>query len=358
MGRAPVARETARFSLPLPYLQQIAEQVRALGVDVGVWLMHSGLTIDALEDAVRDLSFETFEKLVVDAMTLTREPALGLLVGQRMRLQIHGVLGYAAASSGSIRQALGLFQAFTRTRFPLVDLRVEEEGPHVRVRVVETQSLGAVRRPALETVMMATKNILDAISMGACRIDLVAFPFERPPYAALAGELFGCRVRYGAPTAGFALPRDQLDAPLRAADPMAFTEAVRICERELERVAATETLAGRVRRLFLEQQSGFPSLEVTARLLHLTPRTLHRRLVDEGTSYREVLEDVRHRLAIEHLKVERFTLEEIAYTLGYTDFANFRRAFKRWEGMPPTAYRRRLATYGPSASRQQRKPVE
>lgn len=341
-------RENTRFSLPLPYLQQVADQVRAGGVDVGVWLMHAGLTPDALEDAVRDLPFETFEKLVADAMTLTREPALGLLVGQRMRLQIHGVLGYAAASSGSIRQALGLFQAFTRTRFPLVDLRVEEERLHVRVRMVESRSLGAVQRPVLETIMMATKNILDAISMGTCRIDRVSFPFREPPYAALAGELFGCRVRYGAPAASFTIPLDQLDAPLRAADPLAFTEAVRICERELERVAVTETLAGRVRRLFLEQQSGFPSLEVTARLLHVGPRTLHRRLVDEGTSFREVLEDVRHRLAIEHLKVERFTLEEIAYTLGYTDFSNFRRAFKRWEGVPPTVYRQRLARRAPS----------
>ena len=64
--------------------------------------------------------------------------------------------------------------------------------------------------------------------------------------------------------------------------------------------------------------------------------------VDKGTTFREVLEDVRHRLAVEHLKIRRLSLEEIAATLGYTDFANFRRAFKRWEAVPPSVYRARL----------------
>jgi AraC-like DNA-binding protein len=97
-----------------------------------------------------------------------------------------------------------------------------------------------------------------------------------------------------------------------------------------------------VRRLLLEKQIRFPSLQVTARMLHMTPRTLHRRLVAEGTSYREVLESVRHTLAIEHLKSGRFGMDEIAYRLGYTDLANFRRAFKRWESMPPSEYRARI----------------
>jgi AraC-like DNA-binding protein len=65
---------------------------------------------------------------------------------------------------------------------------------------------------------------------------------------------------------------------------------------------------------------------------------LHRRLLDEGTSYRQLLEEVRHTLAIEHLKAGRFSFEEIAFVLGYTDLANFRRAFRRWEKQSPSEY--------------------
>jgi AraC-like DNA-binding protein len=59
----------------------------------------------------------------------------------------------------------------------------------------------------------------------------------------------------------------------------------------------------------------------------------------EGTSFHDLLEDVRRTLALEHVKSGRFTIEEIAYRLGYSDLANFRRAFRRWESVPPSAYR-------------------
>ena len=85
--------------------------------------------------------------------------------------------------------------------------------------------------------------------------------------------------------------------------------------------------------------SAFPGPNVTARLFHLTPRTLHRRLLEEGASFKDILEQVRHTLAVEYLKAGHLSIEEIAYSLGYTDMANFRRAFKRWEAMPPSRYR-------------------
>jgi AraC-like DNA-binding protein len=95
-----------------------------------------------------------------------------------------------------------------------------------------------------------------------------------------------------------------------------------------------------VRRLLLDSQDGFPSLRLAARLLHVSPRTLHRRLVEEGTSFRATLEEVRRALAVDYLGSDRFGVAEIAYRLGYSDLSNFRRAFKRWERMPPDAWRR------------------
>jgi AraC-like DNA-binding protein len=89
----------------------------------------------------------------------------------------------------------------------------------------------------------------------------------------------------------------------------------------------------------------------------MTPRTLHRHLVREGTSFRQVLEDVRHTLALEHLQTGQLTIAEIACALGYTDLANFRRAFRRWEGEAPSASRtRQLANRGRPATQRHRVP--
>jgi AraC-like DNA-binding protein len=205
----------------------------------------------------------------------------------------------------------------------------------------EALPLGDIERPVLEAVVLSIKNVLDSITMGGCQVRQVAFPFEAPEYAALARDIFGCEVRYGQTWTGFSCSPEVLDVPLKLADPGAFQAAQLICQRELDRLAANESLAARVRRLLLEKQRGFPTLAVAARLFHMTPRTLHRRLVDEGTSYRELLESVRHTLAVEHVNSGRFSMDEIAYRLGYTDLANFRRAFKRWESVPPSVFRSR-----------------
>ena len=331
------------FTLPAPYLRYLADQVQSSGAAVPGWLSRSGLTEADLADPAQVIPYPRLCSLVLDAIACTREPALGLFVGQRIQANAHGMLGYAAQSSGSLRQAVDLLERYLRLRIGLIAIHTEVQRDEVRVRFTEITALGDIRRPLLEAVVMTLKNILDALTMGACRIRAVAFPFPAPDYASLARDLFGCEVRYGEATAAFTLPADALDAPLRLSDPEAFRAAAQICQRDLDRLAAGDSLAGKVQRLLLERQGGFPTLQVTARLLHLTPRTLHRRLIEEGTSFRAILEEVRRTLAVQQLKSGRCTIEEVAYSLGYSDLANFRRAFKRWEGVAPAAYRARIA---------------
>lgn len=332
---------TPGFTLPVHYVRIIADQVRSLGADVGHWLARSDLGEASLGDPELAIPFSTFRTLVLDALVLSREPAFGLFVGQRLQANTHGILGYAAQSSGTVREALELFERFVELRISALSISTEVKPNEVRVRCHQVLSLGDVERPVLEAVVMAIRNVVDTISMGAIRIGEVAFPFERPDYPELARELFGCEVRWGQSWAGFTVAPEALDFSLRMADPAAYREAALILQRELERVSSNQSLSARVRRLLLERQAGYPSLQVTARLLRMTPRTLHRRLIDEGTSFRELLEQARHTLAVEHLKSGRFSIEEIAYTLGYSDLANFRRAFKRWENVPPSEFRAR-----------------
>lgn len=326
------------FTLPVPYLRHLTDQVRALGGDVPTWLGAVGLAESSLADASLAVTFPMFEGLVLGALTATREPALGLFVGQRLGASAHGILGYAATTSGTIRQALTLLESYAHLRLSLLDVSHDVSPDAVRVRFTEVTPLGAVGRPLVETVVLSVRNIVDAISMGACQPVAVAFAFEEPEYAAVARDMFRCEVRYGEAWTGFVVVPSQLDAPLKMADPESFREAQAICQRELDKLKASASMATRVRRLLLERSDAFPTLQVTARLFHMTPRTLHRRLLDEGTSFRALLDDVRHRIAAEQLRSGRFRVEEVAYALGYTDVANFRRAFKRWESVAPSAF--------------------
>lgn len=325
------------FTLPMHYVRQIADQVRSLGGDVAAWLGRSQLTEADLQDTARGLPFLVVYQLVHDALELTGEPALGLLVGERLVVNTHGMLGYAAMNSGTLRQALDLFERYIGLRTSLVSVSHRVEGSVVQVQFNEPLPLGDIRRTVLEAIMLTVKNVLDAITMGSRHVMWVAFPFPAPGYTDLAQDLFHADVRYGQNWAGFTIPASVLDQPLSMADPATFAQAAAICQRELDKLQQNTSLSAQVRRIMLEKQNGFPSLNVTARLFHMTPRTLHRRLQDEGTSYKDILENVRHMLALEYLKAGH-PIGEVAYTLGYTDLANFRRAFKRWEGMAPSAY--------------------
>lgn len=335
-----------QLTVPVEYVRLIAEQLRSTGVSVDEWLRRGGMQEADLAKSDRMMPYPQFRRLVLSALVAAREPALGLFVGERLVASTHGIVGAAAVNSSTVRQALDVAERFSRLRSSLIAISHEIGMHQGRVLFTEALPLGDIQRPLLEAVVLSIKNVLDEITMGACQVHEVSFPFPEPEYAALARDVFRCKVRYGRTWAGFSVPAQVLDLPLKLADPAAFEEAALICQRELDRIAAEESMGARVRRLLLEKQNGFPSLQVTARLFHLTPRTLHRRLVDEGTSYRELLESVRHTLAVEHVKSDRFGLDEIAYRLGYTDLANFRRAFKRWEGVAPAVYRARESARG------------
>jgi AraC-like DNA-binding protein len=327
-------------SLPGYYIRQMTDLVRGRGADVRPWLAEAGLDEAQLDDAVVTKAFPVFRRFLLEAIQRAQEPALGLLLGARLLGNTHGILSYAAMNGGSIRQVLGLLRHYLPLRTTLVQIALQPVGDKVQVRFSEAMPLDDVRRLVLETVVLSIRNILDFVTMGACQVREVAFDFPGlDADARLAAEFCKCGVRYGADWTGFSLPVAQLDAPLKMADPAAFREAVEICRRELEKMTRQVSVAARVRRLMLEQQNGFPSLQMTARLFHMTPRTLHRRLIEEGTSFKQVLEEVRHRLALEHLKSGRLSIQEIAFLLGYSDVANFRRAFKRWEGVAPSGVR-------------------
>lgn len=330
------------FALPVQYIRQIAEQVRRMDVALPASFTRHKWHEIAADDTAHTLSFADFQQLIQDAMAATGEPAFGLLVGERLLVNSHGILGYAAMNSATIGQTMDLLQNYMQIRTQLVSARREAAGDEVRFMFEEGIALGAVRRPVLEAVVLTIKNLFDYITCGASQIRYVSFAFPAPGYEDLARDVFQCEVRYSARWTGFAFAGNVVDAPLAMANPTTLRETMQICQRELEKIAHQQTWRMKVRRILLEERNGFPSLNVAARMFNLTPRTLHRRLLEEGSSYSEVVDEVRHMLALEHLKTGMLSLQEIGYALGYTDQSNFRRAFKRWEGMAPSEFQQRL----------------
>jgi AraC-like DNA-binding protein len=328
------------MSQPADYMIGIADQLTRMGVDGADWLKSHDLTYTQLVDPQLVLPITQFRKIVLSAMQSCTEPALGLLVGQSMSMQNHGLLGLAAQKCSNLWEVILLLESFIGIRTPMVSVHHEKAHQKLKIKLEEKVILGAIRRPVLETILITIKNCFDTLLLGKKTVHQVFFPLHQPSYSDLAEQIFGCEIIYEQTWCGLVISLDDLMQPLNKVELNSLAEVTQLCHLELYRLTQQNSLSNRIRiLLFNFQLSGFPNLTIISRMVNLTPRTLHRNLVAEGTSFSEILSGVKNKLALFHLEFAHFSVQEIAFILGYSDVANFRRAFKKLNKITPIEFR-------------------
>jgi AraC-like DNA-binding protein len=172
-----------------------------------------------------------------------------------------------------------------------------------------------------------------------CRVELAY-----PPQMAeeVYGRYFGVCASFGHRVNRFIGPNERIDQPLSAAGIPVADMYRRECERLLRDMNAANGLGGEVRRMILGARGRFPGMDEAARRLNMSERTLRRRLDAECSSYRAIVDDVRSYLAREYLRDTPLTVADVASLLGFDDVANFRRAFRKWNGCSPQEFRIRI----------------
>jgi AraC-like DNA-binding protein len=300
-----------------------------------------GLAIDErdLRDPSKKLRVSLLVPLVERARALTGEPGLGLYFGLRMQVASHGYLGFAAMTASTVGEALDLAARFAPMLTTALSLRVEREGNRAALVIEEDADLGAAR-----------DAVLLAVLVGIWRIGCTLTGRNLDGYAALAipEPAYFDRFRVFAPNVRFSQPQNRLvfdpevlSYPLSTADPAALQLAREQCERAIEMLGYGGRIVGRARAAIPKLGGGFHSLDEVAAKLRMSTRTLKRRLATSGTAYSALLERARLERAQRLLEADRLSVEEIAEALGYSDSANFSRAFRRWTKTTPAAYRRR-----------------
>jgi len=306
-----------------------------------------GLRPALLEDATTRMSGREWGRLVLRALELTRDPGLGYEYGLRMRPTVHGLLGFAAMSSATMRDAIEVSVRYVRVRQAHFEMSLEVEGdralwvlrerfpipvPELRAFFFENILLGLAR--GASTMLGKELDAIDGVE--------IWFATDEPPY-------FGAwrsrlpTTRYGRPLHAVSFPSSLLSQRPALADPFASRQAIELCERELaETRTEDDDLVTRVRRILDAAESGsFPQVTEVAAALAMSSRTLKRRLERSGTSYLAMLQACRRDRASRLLRETNRSVREIATELGYENPANFSRAFTRWTGDSPNGYRAR-----------------
>ena len=168
----------------------------------------------------------------------------------------------------------------------------------------------------------------------------VRFCFPEPADTSEHRRVFRAPLRFNHERSELVWPRNVLDLPMLAADSLLQPIVEGQVRAQLQNLTSAESAVDAVRGVLAQELcDGQPTLQRVASRLHMSVRTLHRRLDDESASFRGVLAGARRELAERHLRDSRLAVGEIAFLLGFSEPSAFRRAFKRWTGQHPAAFR-------------------
>jgi AraC-like DNA-binding protein len=248
--------------------------------------------------------------------------------------------GYALLSSATHAEARDFAARYIRVVGPFCDFVITNEEAKVVVRFEPLHwpnPTEDVHRFAIEFALSAHQTTTRDRIGPAFRFSRVQVDFAAPPYADVYESVFKCPALFGQRECGYEHERD--DGRVALADPRTHAMAREMCEQLLGNVNRAGGVAADIRQILIEHPGRYPNIETIAEKLQMYPRALRRKLEAEGTSYRDLLGEVRMRLAIEYLRKTEMTNEEIATRLGYSDAANFRHAFSRWTGRSPSEFR-------------------
>lgn len=346
---APPTEVSISGRVPLSMLHALG----ANGLDADALARAAGLDPAALAHPDGRVPGAHMERLWGAAVRATGDPHLGLHLGAEAEAGPLSVVGYVLQSAATLGDALGAFAHYV-TLFT--------DGLAVRVARPATGALGGEAALEMETVGAASTNYLvrqprqpmEATVAGAVAIagtlvgkplPLVAVEMAHAGDAGAAAEaarVFGVGVQYGAERYRIRFASRALAWPVRGASPslLAAFETQAAAAAEAFAAQTARPVTERALRAVAERLRGeVPTIQEIAAALAVGVRTLQRRLGDEGTRFSDVLDEARHALALQHLATDA-AVAEVGFLLGFSEPSAFTRAFRRWTGMSPTAYRR------------------
>jgi AraC-like DNA-binding protein len=325
---------------PVVIAQVMVNFAAGHGVDVATCLVGTGITPERLHEAEglieRAQEMRLVENLI---LALPQVPAPGFALGLRYNVSTFGIWGFALRISPTLREAIDAAIRYLPLSTAYCRFTTEADADEFRVISDPGGIPLHLRQFLLERDTATAVHLFHELGLSGVRIRHLEFQGPAPDHAASIEALAGVPIRYDQPRNAIVMRRADIEISLPMHEPHLARLLDDQCRAQLvrRRVAG---IAGEVRQLILGPLGLVASIEDVAQQLAMSPRTLRRRLDDEQTSFRDVVEAERRQLAARLLEGSDMKLDELALHLGYSDTASFARAFRRWFDQAPGEYRR------------------
>ena len=330
--------------LSVGFVHTLADAIQSHGLEPQPLLLQYGLDPARLAEAGARLSIPRYMHLGHAAIQLAGDPGLGLRMGQLSRLSQAGLAGVTAAQAPTVREA-----ARTLTRFEALygsnyrgQSSFHEDAEGAWLRFYSISPYNAYNRFVVDSIIAGWLQQLSSVAQQTVHAQRIDIEFDAPDYSEQYAVLGASPVHFGAEANQLRFNQQTLALRNPQHCPSTWQLMLTLCERELEQLTRTRSLRERITRLLGPMLNGGrePDLEEVAARLKLPTWTLRRKLAEEGTQFRAILNDTRRDLAMTYIRDTELAFGEIAYLLGFASAQAFQRAFRRWNNQTPGEFRR------------------
>lgn len=324
---------------PTGKLDFYVERMANRGIRAERVLAGTGLRADRLEDGSVQPHPPQYRRIILNMMELTRNPWLGIALGEEFRISDLGILGYAALSASTLKDSRELYD-----RYRGLNEHIFATTNYIRhgrwfSEIQDVYRLGDVMRFAVEEFVSQTIELASTLTNRPFPILELHLTYAQPADVSPYIRRFNCPIYFNQARNIVVFDINRLQDPISLANAEVFKLCARQCEMLASRHRNDAQLSEQIRDYLVSNPGEFPTLEEMASHLNIGSRTLRRRLVEEDQSYQKILDDTRKDLAIQYLQHTTLTPKEIGYMLGYSSVSNFRRAFKGWTSQTLTDVR-------------------
>lgn len=327
------------FTVSVSYARLVEETLRAEGLEVDNLLKELDLNPKIFSDVtgcrVKDLA-----RILSRAVVQSGNPDIGLKAYGLVKPGIYEVVGYVMMSSPDLKCALEHFVRFSALIDNGVNFSLSKEGSVYRLRSDRYGASKWIPRQFYDINIVVLLSYLRWLYRGPQLAPLrVEFMHPEPIDTAEYHCILQCPIQFNSSSYSILFDATLLDSPLSTADEALASIHARFAEQRL-REQTSQLSTWRVQQLIMERLAdGEPNIEEVAAALCVSKRTLQRCLKKEGTQYKDLLNETRREQAHLYLRHSHFSLQEVAYLLGFHEHSSFFRACSRWFGMTPGQYR-------------------
>ena len=320
------------------YLRTLIESLKRQGLDADALVQRIGIA-SLLDDPEQRVPHQLATALWTELEQLTGDDALGLHLAERLRPGAFWVLEYAMRNAATLAEAYAINCRYARLVHTdaVVSLVATEDHTNLSYYLRSSTSF----RHAAEFIV-ATWLVIGRQMTGQHIAPLaVRFRHNAPKNLREHHRILGTdNLQFLSPTNEIVIPAAAMAYPLTERDPKLSVLLDRYAQQLIDAIPTSDDFCKQVRQAIgMRLQTGQTSRADVARSLSVSPRTMHRRLAEHGTTFRNLVNDVRIDLAKRYLREANTSITEVSFLLGFSAQSAFTRAFKRTTGLPPAEYR-------------------